>query len=184
MGDFSKYLMYIPGIVIFLVASGQVRNRAALKRKGALKTGTVRGTEHVKKNDRYGRPTFDYYDTEVELPADGSSRKQTVKVSAPVEYRKGQPLTLFFGDTKGTPTVATIQESLFSPWLSMVGGALLILLALFQIQEKQIPAMACLAAVMLGAGAGMIANCVYLRKKGLQPVDAKVIDIYKRLINR
>lgn len=49
MTEFSKLLLYIPGIVIFLVGSGRVRDWLALHKKGAVTGGTVTECKHVVK---------------------------------------------------------------------------------------------------------------------------------------
>jgi hypothetical protein len=66
----------------------------------------------------------------------------------------------------------------------MVEGALLIVLALEENQGKEIPAMICLTLIMLAAGVNLIADYVILKKKHLQPVEARITDIYTRQISR
>ena len=66
MADYSQYLMFIPGIVIFLVESGQVREYRRRSRYGATREAEVRVTKHVMKKDKFDRQVFDYFETTVE----------------------------------------------------------------------------------------------------------------------
>ena len=185
MTDFSQLLMFIPGIVIFLVASGQVREYRRASRPDATRTGSVKYSKHITKNDKYGRQVFDYFDTTIESVNPSTKKKERHVVKSPVEYGVNQQVSLYFDRVTGEPTLTNgVNEWLFHPWLGMVGGALLILLALFQMQGKQIPAMVCLALILIGSGAGMIGNYVSLKKKKLQAVPAEIIDIYERQISK
>ena len=185
MSDFSQYLMFIPGIVIFLVESGQVREYRRRARFGATREAEVKLTKHVTKKDKFDRQVFDYFETTVESADPRTGKKERHVIKSPVEYPVRQKVLLYFDRTSPEPTLTNgINEWLFHPWLGMLGGALLILLALFQIQQKQIAAMACLSLILLGAGAGMISNYISLRKKKLQPVSAEITDIFERQISR
>jgi len=185
MADFSQYLMFIPGIIIFLVESGQVREYRRRARFGATREAEVKFTKHVTRSDKYDRQVFDYYETTVESDDPKSGKKTRSIIKSPVEYPLGQKVLLYFDPSGGDPVLTNgINEWVFHPWLGMVGGALLILLALFQIQGKEIPAMACLSLILIGAGAGLIGNYVFLKKKNLKAVDAEITDIYERQVSK
>ena len=185
MADYSQYLMFIPGIVIFLVESGQVRELRRRNRYGATRDAEVKVTKHVTKKDKFDRQVFDYFETTVESTDPRTGKKEHHVIKSPVEYPMGQKVQLYFDPSSGEPVLTNgINEWLFNPWLGMIGGALLILLALFQIQGKEIPAMTCLSLLLIGAGAGMIGNYVYLKKKKLQQLDATITGIYERQVSK
>ena len=53
--EFSKLFLYIPGVIIFLVGSGQIRQRPGLfGGKGTVRATVVR-CDHVVKKDRKDR---------------------------------------------------------------------------------------------------------------------------------
>ncbi len=56
------------------------------------------------------------------------------------------------------------NQQLFNPWELMIGGALCILLALETNQGNDIGAMICLAALLLGAGASLVADNIGLKR--------------------
>ncbi len=185
MADYTQYLMYIPGIVIFLVESGQVRESRRTARPDAVREATVRINRHVTKKDKFDRQVFDYYQVEVESadPKTGKPVRHTVK--SPVEYLPGQKVSLYFDRSGGDPVITDdVSERAVNPWLGIIGGALLILLAMFQIQGNEIAAMACLASVLILAGACLIGNYVWLKKKGLQPLESEITGIYERQISK
>lgn len=185
MTDFSQLLMYIPGIVIFLVASGQVREYLRINKPGAVRKGTIRTSKHVTKNDKYGRQVFDYFETTVESSDPKTGKKERSTVKSPVEYPVDQQVDLYFDRTTGEPVLMNgINEWVFHPWMGMIGGALLILLALFQTQGKEINAMLCLSLILIGVGASMIANYIFLKKKKLEPIQSEITGIYERQISK
>ena len=55
MTEFSKLLLYVPGIVIFLVGSAQVRDWISLLRRGGAARGIVLSCTHVVKKDKKDR---------------------------------------------------------------------------------------------------------------------------------
>lgn len=116
MTDLSQLFLYIPGIVIFLVGSGQVRERNRTRKSG-------------------------------------NSAEN--------------------GD-----------EVLFHPWMMMVEGALLIILALEQNLGRQVQAMFCLALVLAGAGVSLIADYVSLKRRNLQVIDAEIVAIDSRQLSQ
>ncbi len=183
MDAFSGFSLYIPGIIIFLAGSGQLRQWMRLHSGGTTFRGTVVSCKHVVKKDRHGREVYNYYDllTEFTNPKTGNMEKQPVK--APSEYSIGQQITV---NRRGNQCVIAERgtEFVFTPWQMMIGGALLILLALFQNQEKKIPAMICLSLVLAGAGLAVIADDLSIRKKHLVTLDAVVTDIFARQISR
>ena len=185
MTDFSQLLMYIPGVVIFLVASGQVREYLRTSKPDAIRKGTVKSSKHVTKNDKYGRQVFDYYETTVESSNPSSGKKEKHTVKSPIEYPTNQEVELYFDKVSGEPTLTNgLHEWLFHPWAGMIGGALLILLALFQTQGKEIYAMVCLSLILIGIGISMITNYIFLKKKGLETISSEIVDIYERQISK
>lgn len=185
MADYSQYLMFIPGVVIFLVESGQVRELRRRNRYGATRDAEVKVTKHVTKKDKFDRQVFDYFETTVESSDPRTGKKERHVIKSPVEYLMGQKIQLYFDPATKEPVLTNgINEWLFNPWLGMLGGALLILLALFQIQGKEIPAMTCLSLLLIGAGAGMIGNYISLKKKNLEQLDATITGIYERQVSK
>lgn len=63
-------------------------------------------------------------------------------------------------------------------------GALLILLAYWQNQNDQEKAMACLCAVLVGAGILLIARYWDRKKRNLRELDAEIVEIYSRQLSR
>ena len=185
MTDFSQLLLFVPGIVIFLVASGQVREYLRINRPDATRKGIVKYNKHITKNDKYGRQVFDYFDTAIESTNPSGNKKERHIIKSPVEYAPNQQVTLYFDKVTGEPSLTNgVNEWLFHPWLAMVGGALLILLALFQTQGKEIPAMICLSLILLGSGGGMIANYLDLKRKKLEVIPSEIVEIYERQISK
>ncbi|MCR5162090.1 MAG: hypothetical protein K6C06_09995 [Lachnospiraceae bacterium] len=183
MDGLSGFLLYIPGILIFLVGSGQVRQWLGLHSGGMTFQGTVVSCKHVIKKDKKDREIYNYYDVLVELknPKTGNTEKQSLK--APSEYSVGQQITV---NRTGNQYMIAEQktEFVFTPWQMMIGGALLILLALFQNQGKEVPAMICLSLVLAGAGAAIIADYLSIRNKHLVTIDAEIREVYGRQISR
>ncbi len=185
MENFSQLFLYIPGIIIFLVGSGRVREYLRLRRPGAKRGAQVQRCNHVQKKDKNGRITYDYYDVTVEYTDPATHHKERRAVKSPVEYAPGQSVSLYVEKGSSEPVLAESRdESMFNPWVTMAGGALLILLALFENQGKEVPAMSCLALVLAGAGIAMVWNYIKLKKLGLQEVDAEITDVFKRQISK
>ena len=76
------------------------------------------------------------------------------------------------------------DEMLFHPLTLMIGGALLILLVLFENQKKEVEAMICLTLIFIGSGISLLYKYFALKKKNLKPIEAKIIDIHKRQLSR
>ena len=72
------------------------------------------------------------------------------------------------------------DEMLFHPLTMMIVGALLILLALFESQKKEVEAMICLTLIFIGSGISLLYKYFSLKKKNLKPVEAEIIDIHKK----
>ena len=184
MGDFSKLLLYVPGIVIFLVGSGRVKDYLQLHRKGAVTGGTVTECKHIVQKDKKDRTAYDYYNVTAQYRNPVTNRKDSATVRSAVEFLPGQSVTMYLGG-KGDPVFADADdESLFNPFVTMICGALLILLALFDDRGQMVPAMACLSAVMVIAGVTMIVHTLILKKRNLEPVTAEITGTFKRQISR
>lgn len=185
MTDLSKLFMYIPGIIIFLVGSGQVRNWLRMRRSDSCIDAGVISCKHVVKKDKKDRETYNYYDVTVEYRNPKTSHLERLAVKSPTEYAAAQQVRLMKPKGGEKPVLAEYKEEfLFHPWTVMIGGALLILLALEENKGKEIPAMICLALILIGAGVNLTVDYILLKKRGLQPLDAVITDIYTRQISR
>lgn len=186
MSDFTQFFLYIPGIIIFLIGSGGVRTWLGMKRLGAFAEVTVLSSNHVIKKDRQGREIYNYYNTVVEYVDPKSGRMVRKTVKAPTEFSEGQQVKLIFqGNRKGEPVLVEHEdEALFGPWTTMIGGALMILLALFQNLGKQVPAMCMLVSLLLGAGGCLLYRYFSLKKRNFQPIEAVVKEVYTRQISK
>ena len=183
MDNFSQLLLYIPGIIIFLVGSGQTRTWLRSLGPGGAMQGTVLKTEHVVKKDAKGRETFDYYNTTVEY-RDQKGRSSRNMLKSPVEYAEGQRLIVTKGPDGNLTFAEAGGENLFHPLAMMIGGALLIILALEENRGHEVPAMACLAAVLAGAGISLVWKWADYRKRRLQELPAVITGLYSRQISK
>jgi len=185
MDEFSKLLLYVPGIVIFLVGSGRVREYVRLHRKNAVVGATVTECKRIIKKDKQDRTAFDYYNVTAAYRNPVTGRKDTATVKSAVEFLPGQSVAMYIGGKGTVPVLAdSDDEAIFNPWVTMIIGALLILLALFDDRGQQVLAMACLSLVMIIGGVTMIVHNVMLKKRNLQPVEAEVTDVFKRQISK
>ena len=57
-------------------------------------------------------------------------------------------------------------------------------MALFENQKREVEAMLCLSAVLIGAGASLIWNYYKLKKRNLQPVQARITELYSRQLSK
>ena len=184
MADFSQLLLYVPGIAVFLVGSGQTRSWLRSLRGKGRADGVIIASEHVKKKDSKDRDVFNFFNVTVEYKDPGTGHTVRRAFKSQTDYALGQPVYVH-RDARGQEAVTEkVDESVFHPLFMMISGALLILLALFQNQGKVNAAMGCLAAVLILAGAAFIANYVKLKKKNLLPVESTITDIYKRQISK
>ncbi len=185
MTELSKLFLYIPGIIIFLVGSGQVRQWLRMRRADFCIDASVVSCRHVVKKDKKDRETYNYYDVLVEYKNPQTRHRERLAVKSPTEYALAQQVRMYRGRGGEKPVLAECEdEFIFHPWVTMIGGALLIILALEQNQGKEIPAMVCLAVIFVGAGSNLIANYVSLKRRDLQPIRAVITDIYTRQISR
>lgn len=184
MSQLSNLLLYIPGIIIFLVGSGQVRRYLALKRNGTV-YGDVVSCQNIIKKDKKDREIYNYYNVTVEYTNPETHHKERHAVKSASEFAEGQQVQVFSEKRTGNYEIIENETSfVINPWEMMVGGALLILLALFTNQGKQVPAMICLALVLAGAGAALIFDYVSLSRRNLESVTGEVIRVYTRQISR
>ncbi len=184
MTEFSRLLIYVPGIVIFLVGSAQVRDWLRLRRGGGAAAGVVVSCTHVVKKDKKDRAVFDFYDVLVEYTDPRTSHKIRQNMKSPTEYAQMQPVRLVPGPD-GKPALAdAAEEPVFHPLAAMLGGALLILLALEENRGNEILAMLCLSLFMAGAGLSLIIHYRILRTKGFVPIDAEITGTYTRQISK
>lgn len=185
MTDLSQLLLYLPGIILFLVGSGQVRSRLQARGADSCADAGVVGCKHVVKKDKKDREIYNYYDVTVEYRNPKTGHKERLAVKSPVEYAKAQMVRMYWPRGGGKPVLLEYKEEfLFHPWVTMVGGALLILLALEQNRGCEVQAMACLSLILIGAGASLTVDYIRLKKRGLQPLEAEITDIYTRQISR
>lgn len=182
--EFSKLFLYIPGIIIFLVGSGQLRQRPGLfGGKGTVRASVIR-CDHVVKKDRKDRDVYNYYNVLAEFtnPSTGKRERKTAK--SPTEFYPAQEILLQYADTAEPKVVGGEEETPFHPLAMTIGGALLILLAYWQNQNDQVKAMACLCAVLVGAGILLIARYFDRKKRNLRELDAEITEIYKRQLSK
>lgn len=185
MTDISQLFLYIPGIIIFLVGSGQVRRWMRMRRQGACADGTVISCNHIVKKDKKDQDIYNYYDVLIEYTDQKSKHQVRQNLKSPSEYAVGQDVRIFWGTESGKPELTEAEEEqLFNPWVMMCGGALLILLALFQNQGHQIRAMICLSAVLIGAGASMLWNFISLKRRNLTELPGEIVEVFSRQISR
>ena len=178
----AKYFPYIPGIIIFLVGSGQVKTWLRTRKKDSSTVANVISCEKVIKHDNQGREIMNYYDVTVEIDA----IKQVQQVfKSPTEYAKGQQVRIYWGNANESAKLSEKEdEAIFHPLILMIGGALLILLTMFENQEREVEAMTCLALVLVGAGLSLLWRYFSLKNKHLQQISAEIIEIYTRQLSQ
>ncbi|MCD8354368.1 MAG: DUF3592 domain-containing protein [Clostridiales bacterium] len=180
--DFTQLFLYIPGIVIFLVGGSAIRKDRRMKRLGACTEATVVNCPHVVKKDKQGNEVYNYYNVVVEYPDPrGGAERQTIK--APSEYAMGQQVKLFKDGDKYT-LVEDEEQPLFTAWPTALGGALMILLALFQNQGREMLAMTMLALLLVGAGAVLLYRYFGLKKQGLVKIEAEITGVFTRQLSK
>ncbi len=185
MQDFTMLFLYIPGIVIFLLGSGQFRTWLSTRGANASAEGTVISCRHVIKKDAKGRETFNFYNTVIEYVNTATGNREQHAIKTPTEYAAGQPVILSRVGASGDVTIQDAEgDPVFHPFIIMVGGALMILLSLWQNQNKPVHAMTTLAIILAGAGICMVYHYVRTARKRLVPVEAEIIDTYSRQISK
>ncbi|MBR2527377.1 MAG: hypothetical protein IKE58_02755 [Blautia sp.] len=184
MTDFSQLLLYLPGILIFLVGSGQVRDWLKARRPGAYCKAKVIDCSHIVKKDKKDREIYNFYDILVEYTEADSGRRIRKNIKSPTEYSLSQMVKVYTDSEGKAALVDGEEEPVFHPVVFMLGGALLILLALEQNRGNEIMAMACLSMILIGAGLSMVFHFISVNKRHLMPIDAKVVDIYSRQISK
>ncbi|MBR6089905.1 MAG: hypothetical protein IKP86_08225 [Anaerolineaceae bacterium] len=184
MATFSELLMYLPGAVVFLVGSGQTRSWFRQLRGTDKADGVVTSCEHVVKKDKKDRDVYNYYDVAVTYkdPETGKNEKQTFK--SPTEYSLKQPVKVYKGSDGKAVITEKVDEEIFHPLAMMVLGALLILLALWQNQGKEVWAMGALAASLMLAGAVLIGNYIKLKRMHMETIEAEIIGTYTRQLSK
>ena len=146
--------------------------------------GNVVQCNHVVKKDKKGRETYNYYNVVVEF-INGFGHKERQAVKSPSQYSVGQQLRIL--KEPGSSQYSLVpdeNQQLFNPWELMIGGALCVLLAYYTNQQMEVPAMICLAAILLGAGVVLITNSLVMKKKNLQVIDSEIIEVYVRQISK
>lgn len=190
MLSLEKLFLYIPGILIFLIGSGQTRIFLRRKKSGKKINGTVTACKHIVKKDHKQRNIYDYYLITVERiqPLTGKSEKLSVK--SPTKYLEGQPVTLFENVTNPLQSKQEMyiydseDFSLFQPWEMMIGGALLILLAFYQNKNNQMMAMVFLVLLFIGSGLSLTIRYIFARKKNIRKIRAEIIEVYSRQLTK
>lgn len=185
MTDFSQLFLYVPGILIFLVGSGRTRDFLKKRKLGSCMEATVLSCNHIQKKNKLDQITYDYYSIMVEYLDSRSGKKKKETLKSPVSYYEGQPVRLFRRDAGQEPVlIQQEEETMFHPFAVMIGGAVLILLAFYQLAGRPIPAMICLSAFLSGCGICMIWSWYHLRKRNLETIDAEITDVYKRQLSK
>ena len=183
MDSFTKLFLYLPGAIIFLVGSGEVRRWMRMHKKGNCSDAIVTRCEHVIKKDNKDREVYNFYNVTVEFKNPETHHMQRLVIKSTSEYAESQAVKIFLDN--GSYTIVEIEdENLFNPWEMMIGGALLILLALYQNQEKEIPAMICLSLVLVGAGLVLIVRFWGYKRRNLQPLQGEITELYTRQISK
>ena len=185
MTNISQLFLYLPGIVIFFAGSGRVRQWLRMRRSDSLANAEVLSCKHVVKKDKKDRIQYDYYDVLVEFRNPKTKHIERLAIKSATEYAVGQSLKMF--KQKGTNQMVLAEyedEAAFHPIVTMIGGALMIVLALEQNQGNQMQAMLCLTLLMAGAGANLLVDYIMYKRRKLQTVDAEVIDVFKRQISK
>lgn len=184
MDEFSKLFLYIPGIVIFLVGSGQVRGWLRGLRTGSNAQGRVLSCNHIIKKDKKDREIYNFYDVLVEYTDPKSGHKIKINVKSPTEYATAQPVKVYTG-SDGKPVLADSEETpVFHPLVFMLGGAVLILLALEQNRGNEVRAMLCLTVILIGSGLALLWHFTSLKKKKLETLEAEIVDVYSRQLSK
>ncbi len=183
MDKFSQLLLYLPGILIFLAGSGRVRGWLRRRKPGTGTDADVISCIHVVKRDNKDRELYNYFNVTAEYVDPNSSHRIRRTFKSPTEYAQGQQVRVYREDGKEILT-EKVEEPVFHPLVLMAGGALLILLALFENRGQEVKAMACLSAIMIGAGAGLLWRFISLKKRSLTPIAAEITDVYSRQISK
>lgn len=185
MPDFSQLFLYIPGIVIFLVGSGQVRRWLRYRKSDVCVDATILSCKHVVKKDSKDRTVMDYYNVTVEYVNPETKHTERQAIKSPSEFAENQQVRLYRDKNTSQPALMENEDyQLFHPLVIMAGGALCILLAYEQNRGNQIMAMVYLAAILCGAGISLIFSYVTMKKRNLQVLDAEIIEVYSRQISK
>ncbi|MCR5294203.1 MAG: DeoR family transcriptional regulator [Lachnospiraceae bacterium] len=163
----------------------RVHGGAISMERGGTVYGDVIDCRQVVKKDKKGRETYNFYNVTVEFTNPDNQHRERHAVKMPSEFALGQQVEVLRDKSQGTYGILESEtQFVINPWEMMVGGALLILLALFTNQGKEVPAMACLSLVLAGAGAALIWDYVSLKKKNLLPVEGEIIRLHTRQLSR
>ena len=76
------------------------------------------------------------------------------------------------------------EAEIFHPLVMMFGGALLILLTLFENKKREVEAMICLTIILIGAGISLIWNYFSLKNRNLKTINAEIIEIFTRQLSK
>ncbi|MCR4675652.1 MAG: hypothetical protein K5634_00270 [Sphaerochaetaceae bacterium] len=185
MPDLSSLIMYIPGIIIFLIGTGEIRKYNRMRRPQSHRSGEVKYCKHIIEKDEQDREVFNFYQVQVDSVNPQTGKKEHLTINSPTEYNAHQNVKLYFDEVTGKPSFLTdIDERVFNPWVTAICGALLILLAFYQNKGQQIPAMICLSIIMVVAGVSLVFNYISLKKKNLQTIDGVITGTYERQISK
>ncbi len=76
------------------------------------------------------------------------------------------------------------EAEIFHPLVMMFGGALLILLTLFENQKREVEAMICLTIILIGAGISLLWNYFSLKQRKLKIINAEITEIFTRQLSK
>lgn len=82
------------------------------------------------------------------------------------------------------PNYLQYEAAIFHPLVLMFGGALLILLTLFENQKREVEAMTCLTIILIGAGISLLWNYFSLKKRNLKKIEAEITEIFTRQLSK
>ena len=183
--NFSQILMYVPGIIMFLVGTNQTKQFILQNRKNACAEGTVKSCSHVQKKDSKERDLYNYYNVSVTYTDPKNNHIYTKNVKSPAPYQSGQSVRLYLGSNDDRISIISQEnEYPMNPFFILIAGILLIFLALAENQGKEPVAMLCLAGILIAGGLSLILDFINLKNKQLEMLDSEIIDVYTRQVSK
>lgn len=181
--NLSQLFMYVPGVIVFFVGSGQVRKWLTIRKMGGTIRGKVINCQHFIKKDNKDRDVMNYYNVLVEYTNEKTKHTERQAIKSPSEYAVNQEV-YFYSNGSNYAVSDSTEINFINPFLAMIGGAVLVLMALEQNRGNTTIAMAYLALFLVGAGGMLMQDYISLKIKRLQPIRARVISLYDRQISK
>ncbi len=185
MESLSKLLIYIPGILIFLVGS---RETAAWLKSflfGKRISAKVSCVNHVRKKYKAGRNQYNYYNAVLEYKVPNSSRLLKTEMKVPFEPAVGQVIKLSV-DREGKNAVFSKNPntSNIHPAAMTVIGALMLITALEANNGNEVAAAFCIGGMLAAAGISAAVHNIRLKNKKLTAVTGTIVDVFERQISK